>query len=69
MLDIKTDGHVVKFVYCNDAVQMLKKGVRQCSQMRREMLALCLGGMIFLNVQKKDFQLNQRWVMLYFSGA
>ncbi|KAL9327173.1 hypothetical protein ACSQ67_007818 [Phaseolus vulgaris] len=47
----------------------VEEGVRQCSPMRREMLALCLGGMSFLNVEKKDFQSNQRWAMLYFSGA
>jgi hypothetical protein len=48
---------------------MLKKVARQCSQLPREILALYLGGMSFLIVEKKDFQLNQKGVMLYFSGA
>jgi len=48
---------------------MLKKGVRRCSQLPREILALCLGGMRFPIVEKEDYQLSQRWVMLYFSGA
>jgi len=59
----------VHFLYFDDTVQMLKKVVKPCSQVLREILALCLGGMSFRIVEKKDFQLSQRWVMLYFSGA
>jgi len=59
----------VYFLYFDDTVQMLKKGVRQCFHLSREILALCLGGMSFLIVEKKDFQLSQRWVMHYFSGV
>jgi len=66
---MKTNAHAVQFLYSNDTVQMLKEGVRQCSQLRMQILALCLGGMSFLNVDKQDFQLSQKWVMLYFSGA
>jgi len=58
----------VHFLYFDDIVQMLK-GVKRCSQVLREILALYLGGMSFLIVENKDFQLSQRWVMHYFSGV
>jgi len=60
---------VFTFFVIDDAVQMLKKGVRRFFQMPREILAPCHGGMSFLIVEKEDYQLSQRWVMLYFSGA
>ena len=66
---MRTGVQAVFLLYFNDTVQMLKKGVRQCSQLPRETSALCHGGMSFLIAEKKDFQLNQRGVMLYFSGA
>lgn len=49
--------------------QMLKKGVRQYSLMQRGTLVPFRGGMSYLNAEKEDCLLNQRWVMHCFSGA
>lgn len=60
------------FILCrffDDAVLMLKKGVRLCSQLQKGILVLCHGGMSFLIVEKKDFQLSRSGAMLYFFGA
>ena len=48
---------------------MLKKGVKQYSLLPKGTSVQCLGGMSYLNVEKRDFLLNQRWVMHCFSGA
>lgn len=49
--------------------QMSRKVVRRSSLLQRETLVLYLGGMNYLNVVKKVYLLNQKWVMRYFSGA